>query len=192
MALSNYYEILGLTEGCSLNDLKRAYRIKARQYHPDLNHHPDASGLFILATESYEIIYTSLTTGMPGIKGEPDPRRRQQEDYLRQRARERAEYFSKTRYESFTKSSTYRTTRIFDGATIIYGLAISILIIGVDLYSYGWQMSAATTREEEPSLTFMLLLLVLGIGFFSFSYINLLAFIHNSRKKDKNHEKKNS
>ena len=33
------YEILGIAEGASMDEIKRAYRRKAKEYHPDL--HPD-------------------------------------------------------------------------------------------------------------------------------------------------------
>ena len=35
----NPYEILGISEGASMDEIKRAYRKKAKEYHPDL--HPD-------------------------------------------------------------------------------------------------------------------------------------------------------
>ncbi|MBE0674191.1 MAG: DnaJ domain-containing protein, partial [Bacteroidales bacterium] len=166
-------------------DLKRAYRIRARQYHPDLNSHPDAADIFIRVTEAYELLYAILSPGKMQAADRQDNRDQQREEYIRQRARERAEFYSRIRYENFTRSTTYRTTRIFDGTTIIYGMIISLLIIGVDIYSYTWQMSIATTHEEEPSTAFMLMLLVLGVGFFAFSYLNLLSFVHGSRKKEK-------
>lgn len=36
-AVKDYYEILGLKKGASLDDIKKAYRKLARKYHPDLN-----------------------------------------------------------------------------------------------------------------------------------------------------------
>jgi hypothetical protein len=183
MTVDDYYKILGLSVGCSVNDLKRAYRIRARQYHPDLNHHPGASDLFIRVTEAYEFLLNHIPAANVNEENYSDYLN-QWEAYHRKRARERAEYYSNTRFENFTKSSTYRTTRIFDGTTIIYGLVISLLIIGVDIYSYSFLMSQATSKEDEPSFTFMVLLLVLGLGFFAFAYINLLSFV-NSRKKDR-------
>ncbi|MBQ8612686.1 MAG: DnaJ domain-containing protein, partial [Ruminiclostridium sp.] len=35
----DYYEVLGISKGASDDEIKRAYRKMAKQYHPDL--HPD-------------------------------------------------------------------------------------------------------------------------------------------------------
>jgi hypothetical protein len=37
MMVSEYYEILGIPANSSVEDIKRAYRKKARLYHPDIN-----------------------------------------------------------------------------------------------------------------------------------------------------------
>jgi len=184
MTAADYYMVLGVSEDCSLNDLKRAYRIKARQYHPDLNSHPSAPDLFIRATEAYEFLHNALSGTFKNDLAYNE-KIKQWEMYHRQRARKRAEYYSRTRYENFTRSATYRTTRIFDGTLVIYGMIVSLLIIGIDIYSYTWLKVNATTPDEEPSFTFMILLLLMGLGFFTFSFMNLLIFVNNSRKRKK-------
>jgi len=53
----DYYEILGISKGASAAEIKKAYRKKAVQYHPDKN--PDDKGAeekFKKAAEAYEVL----------------------------------------------------------------------------------------------------------------------------------------
>jgi len=53
----DYYEILGLEKSASEEDIKRAYRTMAKQYHPDRNpDNPGAAEMFKEATEAYEVL----------------------------------------------------------------------------------------------------------------------------------------
>lgn len=50
------YDILGVAPTATQDDIRVAYRIAARRYHPDTNSNPDAKDLFISATEAYELL----------------------------------------------------------------------------------------------------------------------------------------
>ena len=52
----DYYEVLGLPRDASQDDIRRAYRKRARQYHPDLNADPDAEDRFKELGEAYEVL----------------------------------------------------------------------------------------------------------------------------------------
>lgn len=57
MSKRDYYEILGISNGASEDEVKKAYRRLAKKYHPDLN--PDnveAETSFKEASEAYEIL----------------------------------------------------------------------------------------------------------------------------------------
>ncbi len=182
--VSDYYKILGLSENCTMDDLKRAYRMKARSYHPDLNPSPEAPGIFIRATEAYEFLMNYIQ--LKDKNRANTEYLSQWELYRKHQTRARADFYTRMRYREFTKSNTYRTTRLFDGTIIIYGLIISILIIFMDFYSYSRSMKMATNKEDEPSLIFMILLLMLGIVFFVFAFLHLISFIKISKKDDQN------
>src|SRR5664279_2033634 len=59
MTLTDYYEILGLPVNSSIDEIKKAYRKKARLYHPDINPAPEAKDQFICITEAYDFLISN-------------------------------------------------------------------------------------------------------------------------------------
>src|SRR3954453_13761455 len=56
VAFRDYYETLGVSRDASEEDIRRAYRKLARQYHPDVNKEPDAEDRFKEVAEAYEVL----------------------------------------------------------------------------------------------------------------------------------------
>jgi len=52
----DYYEVLGVAKNASEEDIKKAYRTLAKQFHPDLNKSPDAAEKFKEVSEAYEVL----------------------------------------------------------------------------------------------------------------------------------------
>ena len=55
----DYYDVLGLSKGASEDEIKKAYRKLAKQYHPDINKSPDAEAKFKEINEAYEVLSDS-------------------------------------------------------------------------------------------------------------------------------------
>src|SRR3989337_2157092 len=55
-AKRDYYDVLGVARNASEEELKRAYRRLAMQYHPDRNPEPDAEARFKEINEAYEVL----------------------------------------------------------------------------------------------------------------------------------------
>jgi DnaJ-class molecular chaperone len=56
---NDYYQILGISKTASADEIKRAYRKKALEFHPDRNKGKDAEGKFKEVTKAYEVLSDS-------------------------------------------------------------------------------------------------------------------------------------
>lgn len=54
--MADYYEILGVSKDADKNEIKSAFRKKARQLHPDVNKAPDAEEKFKELGKAYEVL----------------------------------------------------------------------------------------------------------------------------------------
>ncbi len=81
MQYKDYYRVLGVRRGAGQEEIKKAYRLLARKYHPDVSKEPDAEEKFKEAAEAYEVLkdpkkraaYDQLGSWQPGQEFRPPP-----------------------------------------------------------------------------------------------------------------------
>lgn len=56
MAKRDYFEVLGVSRSASEEEVRKAFRKKAMEYHPDRNKNPDAEGKFKEVNEAYQVL----------------------------------------------------------------------------------------------------------------------------------------
>ncbi len=103
--LDKYYEILGVSNGATLSEIKKAFRNRAKELHPDVNKNHNAHEQFVLLLEAYEYFIRQQST----TKNKNYTSSQRWQDNEAERARHRAEYFSKVKYEEFTRSDYFKT-----------------------------------------------------------------------------------
>ena len=57
MSKKDYYDVLGIARGASADEIKKAFRTKAKELHPDRNaDNPNAEAQFKEANEAYDVL----------------------------------------------------------------------------------------------------------------------------------------
>ena len=185
MTITDYYEILGIPLNSSTDEIKKAYRKMARMYHPDINPAPEAKDHFILITEAYEF----LIANHDKIKANEQADNEAMVDwrkYRQNRSRKRATAYARTSYGTFKNTKFYKTTRIFDGTTIIFSFIVSIMVLIYTIYGYTYRLKHPIAGLDKPSVFAFVMLLFLGMIFFVVSFIYLRAYQETSKKRKKN------
>ena len=71
-ALLNYYNILGISQNAQADEIKKAYRQKAKMHHPDLSNSLFAKENFQLIHEAYRVLINEKTRRLYDFKFKED------------------------------------------------------------------------------------------------------------------------
>lgn len=73
MSKRDYYEVLGIDKNASADEIKKAFRKKAREYHPDVNKAADAEEKFKEVKEAYDVLSDEQKRAAYDRYGHADP-----------------------------------------------------------------------------------------------------------------------
>lgn len=140
--MSSYHDILGIPKGAGKEQVKRAFRKKAMQYHPDKNSSSDAQDMFIKINEAYEALMEERT--MPKQRLRTTRTRSEMHEEIRRKAKEQAEYYAKMRYREFVnESKAFRKTIWFWPARILVYVIYLALLTFAGVCMFGIYMGAS-------------------------------------------------
>jgi hypothetical protein len=182
MVLSEYYAILDLPVTASIEEIKKAYRKKARLYHPDINHLPEAKEQFIKVTEAYDFLIASHEKG---DLNDQDYFRIVEEwrKYRQDRSRQRAQYFARSSYVRFKNSKYYKSTRILNASSIIFNFAVAVMVLAYTIFGYILKLRNPVPGTEKTTLTSFIILMTVSLILFTISFIYLKAYIDTNKKR---------
>lgn len=172
----DYYSILGLPKGASAADIKRAYREKAKKYHPDRNKHPRAAEAFVLINEAYEMLSNPVVS--KAIEETENAERRkkyygtskaggQAFDERREAARARAEKNAERSYEQFTKTPIYKTAMVVSSLLDFFAVFFSILLIVFPFVAFK-TLDPEQQKENYGMFVLTIIGLILFLGYWKY------------------------
>lgn len=160
--MNEYYKILGIPPESGIQTIKKAYRIKVKEYHPDVSTYANAQEMFIKINEAYRCLLNhklNLKNANETISHQEWINNR------RERARREAAYHARIKYEAFKKSRVYKTARNITSILRYIYIIVSLLMIISPLYKlifYG--------HEELHAATFytgVFMVVIIGVVFLS-------------------------
>lgn len=139
-SIETYYKILGLSSTATVEEIKRAYRQKAKELHPDRNKSKDANEQFILLTEAYECL-TNIKTGKTKVQQQATTSYADWQRDSKEQTRQRAREYAKMQYEEYKKTDHYKKSQAAETVMEHLYFFSSILIIISPLLGFlfkGW------------------------------------------------------
>ena len=144
----DYYKILGVKRNANKEDIKKAFRLLAKKYHPDVNLAPGADEIFIEINEAYEFLMN-----MPDGQYAPDDNSTRKnninyEEQFREEIRKRAREQAQMKYEKFVKQhDAFKKSGIYDlgiffkliGRTILLLLTLVFYLIPLIAAYFEWK-----------------------------------------------------
>jgi len=181
MLISEYYALLGIPANSSVEDVKKAYRKKARLYHPDINPSTDAKDKFIIVTEAYDFIMESRKEG---ILDDQDYFRIVEDwrKFRQERSRQRAQYYARSSFERFKSSRYYRSTKILNVSTVIFVFAVAVMVLIFTVLGYILRVRNPLPGEDHPPVFAFILLLIMSTILFTVAFLYLRNYIELNRK----------
>ena len=159
----HYLNILGLPETATKKEIKRAYRKKAMQYHPDKNQSENAQEMFIQITEAYDYLTTTPAQRVKQ-KEQPKTKSEQYKDDFYERMKRAKEVYEKRqqqerkvqleKFKRFKESFVFKTSIPL---TVLAYLLYFIMFLDTSLPSYKIESFVETVERSsrENSYTFI-------------------------------------
>ena len=154
------------------------------EFHPDINHSPEAVDLFIAVSEAYDFLISNYDRTLKDQE-EFDKAMDDWRKYRQDRSQHRSADSTYTSYAHIRNAGIYKSSRIYDAATIVFSFLVSIIVLTYTISGYIYRLNNPIAGLEKHAVLSFILLLMLGMTFFVISLIYFLAYLEVSAKRRK-------
>lgn len=180
--MPDYYQILQIPDGSSINDVKKAYRKLAHIYHPDVSILSDAREKFIEINEAYEYLLNKIELEENLKKWNETDSYEASQSIIdawiaaeRARIRERARRHSQMKYSNFKKTEIYRTTEILNNTLVIFTLFLGISVFVGSVYGTWSEIRANPLQFNFGYLFSAFIIFAIGVLMTAYSLHKIMG-----------------
>lgn len=190
--MKDYYSLLGLERGATKAEIKKNYRLLAKEFHPDKNSDPNAGEKFIAVTEAYEVLSNKKSRALYDlVRWEQQKRQKQSSQsttvvprsFQSTRARRKKNQEKRSSYYHQEKSGVVKIINLIQESLIIssrYFIPVfGITLFSVILVSVASQLAGAF----EVALFRGILLTAFSLGI-AYAIFRMLMHIFIEYQKD--------
>jgi curved DNA-binding protein CbpA len=142
--MHKYYKILGLPENASKQEIKKAYRQLAFQYHPDKNKSPEAERRFLEISEAYEMLTSPIAKKR--LRRSKAAHQKEKEEEIK-KAQQKARDNMRKRYNEFKKQEEKAQTKQYIIGIYLFVAIVLLIVVSYTSYNYWYDQQAYTNSD---------------------------------------------
>jgi hypothetical protein len=176
--MKNYYHILGIEAGASEEEIRSAFRLKAKELHPDVNPDPTAHERFMECQQAYSFLmnhtqrhnYDTMLNAEKISIAELQRRVMVYKlwvEHQQRKARTRSA-MEAVRYDA---KGNPIARKIWKGVNLVYNITFLLLflsVILVPIYNYAQELERPENMQRSP--LFFIVPMAVGVVFLAYGY----------------------
>ena len=162
----NYYELLGISEKASAEEIKRAYKVQMKKWHPDINKDSEAVSMSAKINEAKETLLN-------------ETKRKDYDEYLKQKTEETYQKYSNTK-KTAKQESSYENSKstVYERKTVTKWEYLKDYLKNGGLTPFQ-KLKVRVLVYSESFLCFILKSIVVCLSFLCFFLSNMILIIFN-------------
>ena len=176
--MKNYYHILGLDNGASEDEIRSAFRAKAKAFHPDVNPAPDAHERFLECQQAYAFLMDqtqrhNFDTMLRAEAISREELQRQEMIYKLWVEHQQRKARTRTAMESvrYDAEGNPLKRKIWRRVNMAYNIAFLLLFLSVIVIPVqGYIKELNLPESQQRSILFFLVPMIVGAIFLGYGY----------------------
>ncbi len=187
--MADYYQILQIPKGASINDVKKAYRRLAHLYHPDVSKLENARDRFIEINEAYQYLSNKIELEEKFNKWDQTDLKDTSQTVIdawiaaeRARIREQARRHAQMKFNNFKKTEIYRTTERLTNTLYVFMLMLGLVVLFGSIFGTYTEVKKNPVLFNASYIFSGFMIFVIGVIMTSYSIFKIMLSFWPKKK----------